>query len=122
VLNAINKTGMDGRIKYFIREPNKRERPKERIGSPHEKIFILVSVPALQSLATLGRRGFRCQLRMTWAGVIYLCNHRSHSCFPSLQINDALSDMPSEDLEYSMKQELANILRSGSRLAACMSQ
>jgi hypothetical protein len=39
-----------------------------------------------------------------------------------MQINDALSDTPYEDLDYSMKQELTNILRSGSRLASCMSQ
>lgn len=40
VLNAINKSGQ---LKYFLRDQNRRDKPKERIGNAHEKIFILVS-------------------------------------------------------------------------------
>jgi hypothetical protein len=42
VLNAINKGGPEGKIRYFIRDPNKRDKAKERIAYAFEKIFILV--------------------------------------------------------------------------------
>jgi ATP-dependent DNA helicase HFM1/MER3 len=39
-----------------------------------------------------------------------------------LQVNEALSDHPTEKLDYSMKQELEQVLRVGMRIAACMAK
>ncbi len=38
------------------------------------------------------------------------------------QVNEALSDHPTEKLDYSMKQELEQVIRVGMRIAACMAK
>ena len=37
-------------------------------------------------------------------------------------MNEGLSDMPSGALDYSMKQELEQVLRVGARVASCMAK
>jgi hypothetical protein len=39
-----------------------------------------------------------------------------------LQLNEALSDNPADTLDYSMRQELGQILRTGTRIADCMAR
>ncbi len=39
-----------------------------------------------------------------------------------LQVNEALTDHPMEKLEYSMKQEIEQIVKVGVRIAACMAK
>jgi hypothetical protein len=38
------------------------------------------------------------------------------------QVNEALSDHPTENLEYSMKQELDQVVKVGARITACMAK
>ena len=42
ILNAVNKSYTEGRIRYCVPNPAKPEKHKERISSGPEKIFILV--------------------------------------------------------------------------------
>lgn len=44
VLNAINKSIKDGRIRFCIPQSSSSRRPAERISTSQEKIFILVSM------------------------------------------------------------------------------
>lgn len=44
VLNEINRSQQDGRIRYCVPNPAKPDRHKERISSSPEKMFILVSL------------------------------------------------------------------------------
>lgn len=37
-----------------------------------------------------------------------------------MQVNEGLSDNPANTLDFSMKQELEQIVRVGARIAACM--
>ena len=39
-----------------------------------------------------------------------------------MQVNDALSDSPAETLDFSMRQEVDRILKTGARIAVCMSK
>nr|AKI32384.1 DNA helicase [Watanabea reniformis] len=78
VLNAINKSVGEGRVRFCVPDPNRSQRPKERIATGPEKIFIMV--------------------------------------------NDALSNDPSDTLDFSMKQELAQVFKSGARILACMAK
>ena len=45
-----------------------------------------------------------------------------HSVNNLLQVNEALTDHPSEKLEYGLKQEIEQIVKVGARIAACMAK
>lgn len=39
-----------------------------------------------------------------------------------LQVNEALTDHPTEKLDYGIKQEIEQIVKVGARIAACMAK
>ena len=39
-----------------------------------------------------------------------------------MQVNEGLSDDPTGTLDFSMKQDLEQLIRVGSRIAACMAK
>ncbi|KAK9831896.1 hypothetical protein WJX81_006765 [Elliptochloris bilobata] len=75
-LNAMNHALE--RVRFFVPSATRPQKPKERIQTAAEKIFILV--------------------------------------------NEALSDKPSDTLDFSMRQEVDRILKIGARIAVCMSK
>ena len=61
---------------------------------------------------------------------LFVCMNSLCLCAPvmhylmwlSLQVNEALSDNPTDTLDFSMRQEVDKILKIGARIAVCMSK
>ena len=119
-LNAINHALE--RVRFFVPSAARPQKPKERIQEPAEKIFILVRSPAQEwhvawlGSALLSARTLGCLLFTQQASTLRLIRRRSLR----MQVNEALSDNPSDSLDYSMRQEVDRVLKAGARIAACM--
>lgn len=123
-LNAINHALE--RVRFFVPSAARPQKPKERIQEPAEKIFILVRSPAWcrttwrhvawGSSTLLRARALVCLLSRRQASALQII-YRSPL---RVQVNEALSDNPSDSLDYSMRQEVDRVLKAGARIAACM--
>lgn len=105
VLNSINKN--DDCMRFVVSEAARPAKAKDRIKTPAEKIFIMVRM----TTSILCQSFLRILLECMLVDVFVLS-----------QVNEALSDHPTEKLDYSMKQELEQVLKVGMRIAACMAK
>lgn len=133
LLNTINTRAGDASIKYFLPDKSNPAKRRDRVATPQEKIFIMVrdaQPPAAHCPA--------CDNVHVCA---WLC-HALSACLPlatqmlvmsqvtsktpvvaCLQVNEALNDnAPPDSLDYSMRQELEQVMRLGERVANCMSK
>lgn len=110
----------DHAIRFCIPDANKPGKPKERVAAAAEKLVILVRFCKSHVALTYFKSPNHhmpcmCSSLLAITQII-------DTLWP-LQINEALNDNPQEGLlDFSMRNEIEQILSVGKRIAGCMAK